>query len=146
MFRTIMATIFVIIISVVIVVFQAFGLTTSQLEAILGDANALKSLGALVFYFLLTPYTAATAATPIYSPIIALAVSGFIAGLISKSGVRMFFASIFSIAVFFVAVALIAGYDTSTWTTIAKNMAADLGAAFGAVFIPGAIGASLTAD
>ncbi len=146
MFRTIMATIFVLLISIVIVVFQVFGLTTTQIQAILGDANALKSWGALIFYFLLTPYTAATAPSPVYSPIVALAVGGFIAGLISKSGVRMFFASIFSIAVFFVGVALIAGYDTSTWTTIAKNMAVDLGAAFGAVFIPGAIGASLTAD
>ena len=145
MFRTFMATLFVIIISVVIVVFQVFGLTTSQLQAIIGDKTALENLGALVFYFLLTPYSAATGSA-VYSPIIALAISGFIAGLISKSGVRMFFASIFSIAIFFVAIALLAGADPSTWAGIAKSMAYDLGTAFGAVFIPGAIGASLTAD
>ncbi len=146
MFRTIMATLFVLIVSIVIVVFQAFGLTISQLQTIVGDTNALKGLGFLVFYFLLTPYSSATAATPVYGPIIALAAGGFIGGLISKSGVRMFFASIFVIAIYFVGIALISGADPSTWTGLAKNMAIDLGAAFGSVFIPGAIGASLTAD
>ena len=80
----------------------------------------------------------------------ALGVAGFIAGLISKSGVRMLFVSLIAIGLFFVGyVVLTMGYsatDLDAMATLAQNIAIDLGVSFALLFVPGIIGASLTAE
>ena len=153
MFRTIMALLICLVTAVIIGAFQILGLDIAAIQAIVGSTDItgeLAAKGALLFGALLFPYTAATAATPIYSPLVALGVAGFIAGLISKSGVRMLFVSIIAMVLFFL------GYYVLTLTldptnidamlAIARNMAIDIGVAFGLLFIPGIIGASLTSE
>ncbi|MFW9842577.1 MAG: hypothetical protein ACFFES_16905, partial [Candidatus Thorarchaeota archaeon] len=70
--------------------------------------------------------------------------------LISKSGVRMLFVSIFAMVLFFLGFYILtyAG-DPTNFTemfNIARNMVIDIGVAFGLLFIPGIIGASLTSE
>jgi len=109
--------------------------------------NAL-ALGALVFELLLSPYSKAMLG--LYSPLVALGVAGFIAGLVSKSGVRMLFVSIISLVLFFLGYFLLnlgGGItDFSAMLGQVQTMAIDLGVAFALLFIPGIIGASLTAE
>lgn len=148
-----MALLICLVTAVIIGAFQILGLDIAAIQAIVGSTDItgeLAAKGALLFGALLFPYTAATAATPIYSPLVALGVAGFIAGLISKSGVRMLFVSIIAMVLFFL------GYYVLTLTldptnidamlAIARNMAIDIGVAFGLLFIPGIIGASLTSE
>ncbi|MFW9840954.1 MAG: hypothetical protein ACFFES_08675 [Candidatus Thorarchaeota archaeon] len=118
MFRTIMALVIALVAAVLIGAFQIVGLDLAGIQAIIGSGDItgdLMSYGATLFGVLLFPYTAATAATPIYSPLVALGVAGFIAGLISKSGVRMLFVSIFAMVLFFLGfyVLTLAGDPTS---------------------------------
>jgi hypothetical protein len=153
MFRTIIALIIALVAALVIGAFQILGLDLAAIQSIIGSGditNNLMLMGATLFGVLLFPYTAATAAVPIYSPLVALGVAGFIAGLISKSGVRMLFVSIITMVLFFL------GFYILTWSgdptnleamfNIARNMVIDLGVAFGLLFIPGIIGASLTSE
>jgi hypothetical protein len=81
---------------------------------------------------------------------VALGVAGFIAGLISKSGVRMLFVSLIAIGLFFVGyVVLTMGLsptDLDVLTSLAQSIAIDLGVSFALLFVPGIIGASLTAE
>ena len=96
MFRTIMALLIALVTAVVIGAFQIVGLDIPTIQAIIGGGditNQLMAIGALLFGGLLFPYTLATTSA-IYAPLVALGVAGFIAGLISKSGVRMLFVSI----------------------------------------------------
>jgi hypothetical protein len=152
MFRTIMALLICLVTAVVIGAFQIVGLDIAAIQAIIGSSDItgdLMTYGATLFGVLLFPYTAATAATPIYSPLVALGVAGFIAGLISKSGVRMLFVSIIAMVLFFLGFYLLSlggPTDLDAMLTIARNMAIDLGVAFGLLFIPGIIGASLTSE
>ena len=153
MFRTIMALLICLVTAVIIGAFQIVGLDIAAIQAIIGSTDItgdLMTYGATLFGVLLFPYTAATAATPIYSPLVALGVAGFIAGLISKSGVRMLFVSIIALVLFFLGfyVLTLVGNpsDLDAMLTIARNMAIDLGVAFGLLFIPGIIGASLTSE
>jgi hypothetical protein len=153
MFRTIMALLLCLVVAVVIGAFQIVGLDIAGIQAIIGSTDItgeLAAKGALLFGGLLFPYTAATAATPIYSPLVALGVAGFIAGLISKSGVRMLFVSLIAMVLFFlgyyVLTLALSPTDLDAMLTIARNMAIDIGVAFGLLFIPGIIGASLTSE
>lgn len=149
MFRTIMALLVALVAAVLIALFQF--IDVSGLLAILnsGDitGNAL-ALGALVFELLLSPYSSAMLG--LYAPLAALGVAGFVAGLISKSGVRMLFVSIIAIVLFFLGYFLLnlgGGItDFSSMLGEVQTMAIDLGVAFGLLFIPGIIGASLTAE
>jgi hypothetical protein len=153
MFRTIMALLVALVTAVAIGAFQIVGLDIAAIQAIIGSPDItgdLMVVGATLFGALLFPYTAATAAIPIYSPLVALGVAGFIAGLISKSGVRMLFASIFAMVLFFLGFYLLtlAGDPTNfdLMFNIARNNIIDIGVAFGLLFIPGIIGASLTSE
>ena len=153
MFRTIMALLITLVTAVVIGAFQILGLDLAAMQAIIGSADItgdLMVLGSLLFGVLLFPYTAATAAVPIYSPLVALGVAGFIAGLISKSGVRMLFVSLIAMVLFFLGFYILtfAG-DPANFElmfNIARNNIIDIGVAFGLLFIPGIIGASLTSE
>jgi len=148
-----MALLICLVVAVIIGAFQIVGLDIAGIQAIIGSTDItgeLAAKGALLFGGLLFPYTAATAATPIYSPLVALGVAGFIAGLISKSGVRMLFVSIIAMVLFFlgyyVLTLALSPTDLDAMLTIARNMAIDIGVAFGLLFIPGIIGASLTSE
>jgi len=152
MFRTIMALLICLVVAVVIGAFQIIGLDIAAIQAIIGSTDItgeLMAKGALLFGGLLFPYTAATVSA-VYSPLVALGVAGFIAGLISKSGVRMLFVSLIAMVLFFLGyyVLTLVGDPTNldAMLMIARNMAIDLGVAFGLLFIPGIIGASLTSE
>lgn len=149
MFRTIMALLIALVAAVVIALFQFIDLDGLIAIVEAGDiqSNAL-ALGALVFELLLSPLSMAQLG--VYSPLVALGVAGFISGLISKSGVRMLFISIISLVLFFLGYFLlnIGGgiTDFSAMLGQVQTMVTDLGVAFGLLFIPGIIGASLTAE
>jgi len=153
MFRTIMALLVCLVTAIVIGAFQIVGLDIAAIQAIIGSPSITAELmakGALLFGGLLFPYTLATAATPVYAPLVALGVAGFIAGLISKSGVRMLFVSIFAMVLFFLGYYILsyAGDPTNIneMLNIARSFAIDFGVSFGLIFIPGIIGASLTSE
>jgi hypothetical protein len=153
MFRTLMALVVCLVTAVIIGAFQIVGLDIAAIQAIVGSGNITSELaakGALLFGGLLFPYTLATAATPVYSPLVALGVAGFIAGLISKSGVRMLFVSLIAMVLFFLGYYILtlglAPSSINDMLMIARNMAIDIGVAFGLLFIPGIIGASLTSE
>jgi hypothetical protein len=151
MFRTIMALLIALVVAIVIGAFQILGLDVATIQAVLGSGSITDWLtiqGALLFAELIFPYTWAMAGA--YAPLVALGVAGFIAGLISKSGVRMLFVSLISIGLFFVGyVVLTMGLDPTDLTLLAdigRNIAIDLGVSFALLFVPGIIGASLTAE
>jgi hypothetical protein len=155
MFRTILALLLTLLITIVIGAFQIVGLDIAGIAAILNQdvgsiTGDLMTYGAALFGSLMTPYSAAIASPPAYAPLVALGVAGFVAGLVSKSGVRMFFVSIIALVLFFLGYFVLyqAGSisDLTGMYNIARNMLIDLGVAFGLLFIPGVIGASLTAD
>jgi len=151
MFRTIMALLITLVTAVLIGAFQILSLDLVAIQAIIGSSDItgdLMVMGGTLFASLLFPYT--TAMAGVYAPLVALGVAGFIAGLISKSGVRMLFVSIISLVLFFLGFYILtfAG-DPSNFEAmlnVARAFAIDLGVAFGLVFIPGIIGASLTAE
>jgi len=151
MFRTITALLIALVTAILIGAFQILNLDLATIQAIIGSGDItgdLMVLGGTLFASLLFPYTTAQAA--VYAPLVALGVAGFIAGLISKSGVRMLFVSIIALVLFFL------GFYILTLTgdpanfaemfNVARNNIIDLGVAFGLLFIPGIIGASLTAE
>lgn len=151
MFRTITALLIALIVAIVIGVFQILGLTIADLQAIIGSTDftdIVQYQGGVLFGQLIFPYTFAISGY--YMPLVALGVAGFIAGLISKSGVRMLFVSLIAIGLFFVGyVVLTMGLsptDLDAMATLARNIAIDLGVSFALLFVPGIIGASLTAE
>jgi hypothetical protein len=85
-----------------------------------------------------------------YAPLVALGVAGFIAGLISKSGVRMLFVSLICLGLFFVGYWVLslglAASDVTAMAALAQSIAIDLGVSFALLFVQGIIGASLTAE
>jgi hypothetical protein len=151
MFRTAIALIITLVVAILIGAFQILGLTIAEIQTdILASPNITNELaarGGALFSVLLRPYTSAL--NGIYAPLAALGVAGFIAGLVSKSGVRMFFVSVISIVIFFIGYAVLAqgaALNFDVLAPIAQNIAIDLGVSFGLIFIPGIIGASLTAE
>ncbi|MFX1606686.1 MAG: hypothetical protein ACFFDD_12400 [Promethearchaeota archaeon] len=152
MFRTIMALLICLVTAIIIGAFQILGMDIAAIQTLIGSSDItgeLMTRGALLFGALLVPYTSATTVS-VYSPLVALGVAGFIAGLISKSGVRMLFVSIIALVLFFLGYFILNSLggitDFNAMLTIARNMAIDLGVAFGLLFIPGIIGASLTSE
>ncbi|MGY5875582.1 MAG: hypothetical protein RTU30_07540 [Candidatus Thorarchaeota archaeon] len=150
MFRTIMALLVALLAAVLIGAFQIVGVTTDMILALPeGDILAQLTLwGQALFLTLVRPYTALTAGGA-FAPLIALGVGGFIAGLISKSGIRMLFVSLIAVAIFFVGyVVLSMGMPLAleSFTDQALDIAIDLGVSFALLFVPGIIGASLTAE
>ncbi|MHA2070600.1 MAG: hypothetical protein ACXAEE_08425 [Candidatus Thorarchaeota archaeon] len=151
MFRTIMALVIALVVAILIGAFQILGLDLAAIQAIIGDPTLVDWLqfqGGLLFAQLIFPYTFAIGGA--YAPLVALGVAGFIAGLISKSGVRMLFVSLIAIGLFFVGyVVLTMGLsptDLDVLTSLAQSIAIDLGVSFALLFVPGIIGASLTAE
>jgi hypothetical protein len=151
MFRTILALLVTLVVAILIGAFQILGLSLVDIQTIIGSGHItsdLMVLGGTLFASLLFPYT--TAISGFYAPLVALGVAGFIAGLISKSGVRMLFVSILAMVLFFLGFYVLTYVgDPSNFTemfNVARNYAIDLGVAFGLLFIPGVIGASLTAE
>ncbi len=151
MFRTIIALLIALVVAILIGAFQILGLTIEAIQTdILGSGNITNELaarGGALFAVLMMPYTTALGGG--FAPLAALGVAGFIAGLISKSGMRMLVVSILAIVVFFVGYAVLtlsAALSVDILIPIAQNIAIDLGVAFGLLFIPGIIGASLTAE
>jgi hypothetical protein len=151
MFRTIMALVIALVVAIVIGVFQILGLTIADLQAIIGSTDLSDIViyqGGVLFGQLIFPYTFAISG--IYTPLVALGVAGFIAGLISKSGVRMLFVSLIAIGLFFVGYVVLtrglSATDLDAMATLAQNIAIDLGVSFALLFVPGIIGASLTAE
>ena len=150
MFRTITALLIALVVAILIGVFQILGLDVAAIQAILQSPDpvtTIEGLGAALFAELVFPYTFALSGA--YGPLVALGVAGFIAGLISKSGVRMFFVSIIALVLFFLGYALLylgTRLDPNALWTVAENAAIDLGVAFALLFVPGIIGASLTAE
>ncbi|MFO7835798.1 MAG: hypothetical protein R6V83_04015 [Candidatus Thorarchaeota archaeon] len=150
-FRTITALIIALVVAIIIGAFQILGLSIEQIQIILNSGNItgeLEILGALLFGQLVFPYTFATGGA--YGPLVALGVAGFIAGLISKSGVRMLFVSIISMVLFFLGYTILTlGLGPSSvelLIDIARNIPIDLAVAFALLFVPGIIGARLTAE
>ncbi len=145
-----MALVVALVIAIIIGAFQILGLDIAAIQVILGDPNltdALQYQGALLFAQLIFPYTFALSGA--YAPLVALGVAGFIAGLISKSGVRALVVSIITVAVFFLGYAMLSmglALDAATLSTLLRNIAIDIGVSFGLLFIPGIIGASLTSE
>ncbi|RDE16137.1 MAG: hypothetical protein C4K49_05120 [Candidatus Thorarchaeota archaeon] len=150
MFRTIFSLVICLVVAVVIGAFAILGLSVADIQTLLGSGAitaGLLSWGAALFKVLITPYSSALLG--VYSPLVALGVGGFIAGLVSKSGVRMFFVSIIAMVLFFLGYAIL-GYSLALepsvlWPAI-QSIAIDLAASFALLFIPGVIGASLTAE
>ncbi len=151
MFRTIMALLVALLVAIMIGAFQILQLSVTEIQGILQDPNltdALSYQGELLFAQLMLPYSFAVN-NQIYGPLVALGVAGFISGLISKKEIRMLIVSIVAIALFFVgyaALAQSAALQVDVLATLAQTIAIDLGVAFGLLFIPGVIGARLTAD
>ena len=145
-----MALVVALVIAVIIGAFQILGLDVAAIQVILQDpnlVNALQYQGALLFAQLMFPYTFALGGA--YAPLVALGVAGFIAGLISKSGIRMLVVSIITVAVFFLGYAMLSmglALDAATLSALLQNIAIDVGVSFGLLFIPGIIGASLTSE
>lgn len=153
MFRTIMAILIALVTAILIGAFQILSLDWTIIQNDIINAGPLMqqnlmTMGAALFGILLVPYTSAMAG--VYSPLIALGIGGFIAGLISKSGVRMLFVSIVVLVLFFLGYFVLnslGGFtDFSAMLGIMQTIAIDIGVAFGLLFIPGIIGASLTAE
>ncbi|MHA2380505.1 MAG: hypothetical protein ACXADO_07430 [Candidatus Thorarchaeota archaeon] len=151
MFRTIMALVIALVVAIVIGAFQILGLDIATLQAVLqgGDIVAFaQAQGALLFSVLIFPYTWALGGA--YAPLVALGVAGFIAGLISKSGVRMLFVSIICIALFFLGYWVLSlglpAADVTAMAALVESIIIDLGVSFALLFVPGVIGASLTAE
>ena len=100
----------------------------------------------LVFGSLIRPWSLAVAS--IYTPLVALIVAGFIAGLISKSYKRMGSVSVLAIVLFFLAYYLLsvaAGItDLSVMWSDAQRTAVDVGIAYFLLLVPGIIGALIT--
>jgi len=151
MFRTITSLVVCLFVAVIIGAFAILSLSVAQIQALLGSGTITATLlgwGAALFFQLIFPYTAVLASS--YGPLVALGVAGFIAGLISKSGVRMFFVSIIAMVLFFLGYAVLSlGLSPSDfsamWAEI-QSYPIDLAATFALLFIPGVIGASLTAE
>jgi len=146
-----MALVIALVVAIVIGVFQILGLTIADLQAIIGSTDLTDIVayqGGVLFGQLIFPYTFAISG--IYTPLVALGVAGFIAGLISKSGVRMLFVSLIAIGLFFVGYVVLtlglSATDLEAMGTLARNIAIDLGVSFALLFVPGIIGASLTAE
>jgi hypothetical protein len=143
-----MAIIIALVTAVLIAAFQLTDLA-SLLDALEAApiANMLV-LGSLIFELLLRPWSLAMAS--IYTPLAALGVAGFIAGLVSKSRTRMLPVSVFALVLFFLAYLLLSvggGFtDFSAMLSEVQSMVIDIGIAWGLLFIPGIIGASLTAE
>ncbi len=152
MFRTIMASIVAIIAAVIIGAFRIVGVSLTDIQGLVSSGDVVGQLtvwGAALFQQLLRPYTAATQASPSYAPIVALGVAGFVAGLISKSHVRVFFVSVISLVAFFigyVALSLAAPIALPALQAAAEAIAIDLAVSFALLFVPGVIGAQLTAE
>jgi hypothetical protein len=151
MFRTIMALIIALVVAILIGAFQILGLDIATIQTVLGSPGLtdwLQLQGGLLFSELIFPYYWAT--NGVYTPLVALGVAGFIAGLISKSGVRMLFVSLIAIGLFFVGYVVLtmglSATDLDVLTTLAQSIAIDLGVSFALLFVPGIIGASLTAE
>ncbi|MHA1248242.1 MAG: hypothetical protein ACTSPE_13015 [Candidatus Thorarchaeota archaeon] len=150
MFRTIMALLVALVAAVLIGAFQILYLDIDAIQAILNNpaiVDALKYQGGLLFASLIFPYTMAL--NGIYGPLVALGVAGFIAGLVSKNSVRMLIVSILALVLFFVGYVVLtvgASLEVDILASLAQNIAIDLGASFGLLFIPGVVGASLTAE
>ncbi len=151
MFRTIGALLIALVVAILIGAFQILGLDLAAIQAALGSPDLtgwLQLQGGILFSFLLFPYHWATVGT--YTPLVALGVAGFIAGLISKSGVRMLFVSLIALGLFFVGYIVLtlglSATDLEAMTALAQTIAIDLGVSFALLFVPGIIGASLTAE
>jgi len=155
MIRTAIALLVTLITAVLIVAFQIISLDLTAVQVLTEQLYAggiytidIMVIGATLFGVLLFPYTAAMAW--IYSPLVALGVAGFIAGLITKNGVRMLFVSIIAIVLFFLGfyIPTFAGdpNNFAAMFNIARSFAIDFGVVFSLLFIPGIIGASLTAE
>ncbi|MFW9913475.1 MAG: hypothetical protein ACFFEU_13440 [Candidatus Thorarchaeota archaeon] len=151
MFRTIMALLIALVVAILIGAFQILGLDLAAIQTALnspGLTDWVQLQGGLLFGQLIFPYSFAIAG--VYTPLVALGVAGFIAGLISKSGVRMLFVSLIAIGLFFVGYVVLtmglSATDLDAMATLAQNIAIDLGVSFALLFVPGIIGASLTAE
>ncbi|MHA1930860.1 MAG: hypothetical protein ACTSV2_19990 [Candidatus Thorarchaeota archaeon] len=151
MFRTITALAIALVIAVVIGAFQILGLSIETIQSDIINApdvtNVLMLQGGALFMVLLQPYTSAM--TGLYAPLVALGVAGFVAGLISKSGARMLIVSAISLGIFFLGYAVLsmgASLSVDVLAALAETILIDLGVAFGLLFIPGVIGASLTSE
>ncbi|MFX1417166.1 MAG: hypothetical protein ACFFC0_10165 [Promethearchaeota archaeon] len=151
MFRTIMALVIALVVAIVIGAFQILGLDIATLQAVLQGGDIVgfaQAQGALLFSVLIFPYTWAMSGA--YAPLVALGVAGFIAGLISKSGVRMLFVSLICLGLFFVGYWVLSlglpASDVTAMAALAQSIAIDLGVSFALLFVPGIIGASLTAE
>ncbi|MFW9887901.1 MAG: hypothetical protein ACFFER_06950 [Candidatus Thorarchaeota archaeon] len=151
MFRTIMALLIALVVAILIGAFQILGLDLAAIQTVLGSPGLtdwLQFQGGLLFGQLIFPYTFAVGG--VYAPLVALGVAGFIAGLVSKSGVRMLFVSLIAIGLFFVGYVVLtrnlSPTDVDVLTTLAQSIAIDLGVSFALLFVPGIIGASLTAE
>ncbi len=151
MFRTIMALVIALVVAIVIGAFQILGLDIATLQAVLQGGDIVgfaQAQGALLFSVLIFPYTWAMGGA--YAPLVALGVAGFIAGLISKSGVRMLFVSLICLGLFFVGYWVLSlglsATDVTAMAALARSIAIDLGVSFALLFVPGIIGASLTAE
>jgi hypothetical protein len=151
MFRTIISLIICLLVAVVIGAFSILGLSVAQIQALLGSGAitlGLMAWGAALFQQLIFPYSYALIGS--YAPLVALGVAGFVAGLISKSGVRMLFVSIIAMVLFFLGFAVLSmglsATDLAGMWNLVKSAPIDLAASFALLFIPGVIGASLTAE
>ena len=151
MFRTIISLLIALLVAVVIGAFQIVGLSVADITSLISSGDILAQLsawGSALFQELLRPYSTFLAHGA-FAPFVALGVAGFIAGLISKNAARMFFVSIITVALFFVGYVALSVGLTITLTNLTSEalaIAIDLAASFGLLFVPGAIGASLTAE
>ncbi|MEM2141690.1 MAG: hypothetical protein QXS20_11045 [Candidatus Thorarchaeota archaeon] len=151
MFRTIMSLLICLVVAIVIGAFQILNLTVDQIVQMLTSVNptdALKYQGALLFAQLIFPYTFATNHA-VYAPIAALGVAGFVSGLIAKSSIRAFIVAVLSLVLFFIGYAALSvgmALDPAALAQLAQNIGIDLGVSFALLFVPGIVGASLTAE
>ncbi len=146
--RTIMALIIGFVLAVVIALFQFSDL--GSIIAVL-DTGLIQNpmmQGAMLFEMLLRPYTLAIAS--LYIPLAALGIAGIVSGLISKSRKRMLPVSVIILILFFSGYFLLyiasGVLEFSALLSELQTMYIDIGIAFFLLFIPGLIGASITAE
>jgi len=142
-----MALVVAFVIAALIATYQLTNLGPLLAALEVGLIENMLVLVSLIFEMLIRPWSLAWAS--IYTPLVALVVAGFIAGLISKSYKRMLTVSVFALVLFFLAYFLLsvgAGItDFSAMWSDVQRTALDLGIAYFLLLIPGIIGALLTA-
>ncbi len=148
--RTILTIIMALITAIVAVMFILLNLSIDAIFAIITSGNVkaeMMNVLAPLFAEVITPFTEVS--NGIYTPLAVLGITGFIAGLISKSGTRVLVSIVALLVIFFLGFIVLNGLgplEVETFKNVALGMKADLTISFFVLFMSGVIGASFTTE